>query len=111
MCFPNITDVAIFYLLFQQLESPNVEVHCLHGYSVDTPAAFVFSSSTWYSHQPKVVTGDGDGTVNLRSLVGCLKWAGKQTQQVFHQTFEKAEHLSLLRNIGVQEYIAKVLSA
>lgn len=98
--------------LTRDLQNPGVELHCLHGHGIDTPAAFSFTPSTWYSKQPKVISGDGDGTVNLRSLLGCLKWTGDQSNSkgIVHQSFAKAEHLSLLGHAGIKDYIASVLS-
>ena len=49
---------------------------------VTTPAQFVWTAKTWYDYQPKVIYGNGDGTVNLRSLKVCLDWRTKQGQMV-----------------------------
>ncbi len=49
---------------------------------VSTPAQFVYTDSTWYDYQPTVIGGDGDGTVNLRSLHVCKDWKSKQSQPV-----------------------------
>jgi len=85
----------------------------LHGVGVDTPGALVYTSNTdWYDHSPSVISDDGDGTVNLRSLHGCLRWCGKQSEPVHHKEFKGAyaEHLQMLKNGDVVAYIAKVLS-
>ena len=93
----------------QDLTSPSVEVHCLHGTGLETPGAFSFTESTWYSKQPRVIVEDGDGTVNLRSLLGCRKWFGEQSQKVVHRVFAKAEHLSILSHDEVISYIGSLL--
>jgi len=91
-----------------------VEVHCLHGIGLDTPGALVYTSKkTWFDYGPSVITDDGDGTVNLRSLRGCLRWSGKQSAPVYYQEFkgEYAEHLQMLRNPEVIAYVAKVVNS
>lgn len=100
--------------MYQKLEPPEVEVHCLHGIGLETPGALVYSSNkNWYDHSPSVIADEGDGTVNLRSLHGCLRWSGKQSAPVHHQEFkgEYAEHLQMLRNPEIIEYVGKVVSS
>lgn len=58
---------------------------------------------------PQLVPGDGDGTVNLRSLEGCKYWQGKQKQKVYSQTFPGVDHMEILRNINVLTYIRTIL--
>jgi len=86
-------------------------VHCLHGIGTPTPGVLVYytSSKNWFDHSPSLVTDDGDGTVNVRSLRGCLRWSSKQSAAVHHQEFTGApgEHLSLLNNPDVMSYIAQ----
>ena len=93
--------------LIKELKAPGVEVHCLFGGGIDTPAQFVYSSKQWYDSQPDVVFGDGDGTVNMRSLLGCVRWMGKQLQLVRHQMFNGAEHMSILRDERIVDYISR----
>lgn len=95
----------------KKLDAPGVEVHCLHGVGVKTPAAFVYSKSKWYDGQPDVITGDGDGTVNARSLAGCLRWSDKQSAPVYYKQFQgaAAEHLQMLKNRDIMEYIGNLL--
>ena len=61
---------------------------------------------------PSLVKGDGDGTVNIRSLKvgevlvqkpvtsdfqGCLRWSDKQKQPVTHKEFPGINHVDMLR--------------
>ena len=94
------------------LKPPGVEVHCLHGKGVDTPGTLHYSVKQWYDNQPDVVFDDGDGTVNMRSLLGCLRWQGKMGKhQVFHQTFtgRMAAHIQILDNDQLKAYIKTIL--
>lgn len=58
---------------------------------------------------PKLVYGDGDGTVNKRSLEGCIYWSSLQKQKVFHQVFPKADHMTILRDERVMDYISQLM--
>ena len=95
--------------LIDSLVPPGVEVHCIHGKNVKTPAAFNYSKKQWFDYQPDVVWGDGDGTVNIRSLHGCLRWQGKQKQKITHKEFANVDHLGMLDNKDVNNYIKTIV--
>lgn len=59
---------------------------------------------------PLLILGDGDGTVNLRSLEGCLHWQGKQKQKIYHQPFSGVDHMEILRNATILDYIKTILT-
>ena len=59
---------------------------------------------------PQLIPGDGDGTVNLRSLEGCLHWQGKQKQKIYHKGFPGIDHMNILKNSSILDYIKKVLT-
>ena len=71
--------------------APNVTVHCLFGTGVDTAESFSFGKGAFPDAQPKVFYGDGDGTVNIRSLQACHKWNQRQLQPVTLKTFSLCE--------------------
>lgn len=54
--------------------------------------------------------GDGDGTVNARSLEACKHWSGKQKQKVFTQSLPNIDHMMILADSQVIKYIVNVLS-
>ena len=86
-----------------------------------------FNQSWWpFPKGPSLVKGDGDGTVNIRSLEvfimfchskrcltccenlktsinqkGCLKWKGSQKHDVHHKVFKGINHVDMLRR-GMQ---------
>ena len=100
--------------LTKKLTPPGVEVHCLHGVGVETPSVLNYTAKQWYDNQPDVTYGDGDGTVNIRSLLGCMRWQGKQGRhQVFHKTFTgaMAKHIQILDNDKLKAYIKAVLDS
>jgi len=85
--------------LLSGLPPPNVEVFCLHGRGVQTTEKLIYKPGEFPGSDPStIVKGDGDGTVNYRSLIGCTRWAGQQTQPVTHHEFPGVDHLQILRN-------------
>lgn len=59
--------------------------------------------------QPSVLYGDGDGTVNMRSLKGYERWIGKQKEAIYHKEFPGEDHLSTLKSNAVIQYILDLL--
>ena len=90
--------------------APGVEVFCMHGIHQPTVASLVYSKGKFPDKQPKVINGDGDGTVNARSLVGCLDWVHHQKQPVHHKQFPGLSHLGILKNSQAIHYIMSVLA-
>lgn len=56
-----------------------------------------------------MVNGDGDGTVNKRSLEACKYWKTKQKQPIYMGEFSGTDHMSILANLNVLDNIVKVL--
>lgn len=64
------------------------------------------------SGTPSLVTGDGDGTVNSRSLRSCEKWAGTKNQndkKIFSIELPRADHMGILSDKRSIEYVLKLL--
>lgn len=89
--------------------APGVEVHCLYGSGVDTVERLYYKAGTSIDGTPELINGDGDGTVNLRSLEGCKHWQGKQRGQIYSQHFTSVNHMDILRDVNVLNYIGSVL--
>lgn len=86
--------------LIHNFTSPGIEVHCLHGINMPTISQFYYEDMEDFPDYPKYVHGDGDGTVNLRSLRGCLKWPN-----VYHVEYNEVDHMDILKQQSVLEYI------
>lgn len=85
--------------LLTGLPPPNVEVFCMHGSGVDTTEKLVYKEGEFPGSDPSVIVkGDGDGTVNWRSLIGCTRWDGRQNQRVHHHVIRGVDHLGILRD-------------
>lgn len=81
--------------LFDPLWIPDVdELYCAHGVQLDTPLVLNWGYDVEFpTFQPNVKNGDGDGTVNLRSLQACSRWPLKD-----HMRYPGAEHVSTLQH-------------
>lgn len=59
---------------------------------------------------PIVYNGDGDGTVNIRSLEYCKYWKGKQAKDVTYKKFNNVEHMSTVSNQGVVQHVTEIIT-
>lgn len=90
-------------------EAPGIKLHCLHGVKVATVERLYYKPGTSIDGYPEFINGDGDGTVNLRSLKACLNWQKKQTHEIYHKEFDGVNHMDILKHIGILNYIKSVL--
>lgn len=96
--------------LTAQLAAPQVEVHCLHGNKVTTMERLDYDAGVFPDGKPKVVYGDGDGTVNLVSLQACIAWRDQQHQPLHYQNFSQVDHMNVLSDSKVIDYIGEALA-
>ena len=89
--------------------APNVTVHCLHGTGVDTAESFTFGEGEFPDTQPDVTKGNGDGTVNIRSLRACNKWSQRQPYPVTLKEYPGVDHNGVLSSEDVHNYIKSLL--
>lgn len=89
--------------------APGVEIYCLYGTGIDTVENLNYEKTYDLSGKPTLAMGDGDGTVNRRSLEACQYWNGQQKQPVHLQAFPGADHMQILANLAVMDRIVKVL--
>ncbi|XP_055933165.1 phospholipase A2 group XV-like isoform X1 [Argiope bruennichi] len=93
------------------LNPPGVEIHCLYGANVtNTIDRLDYRGTSHFPDNPKLITGDGDGTVNIRSLEACKRWSGKQQQKVYSQPLPNVDHMGVLADQAVLQYIKKVVN-
>ncbi|TVU47851.1 hypothetical protein EJB05_07465 [Eragrostis curvula] len=65
--------------MWQALPAPMVPVTSVIGVGVRTPETYVFATDG-FEGEPEVVYGDGDGDINMVSLVAIEEWSGVQGQ-------------------------------
>lgn len=84
--------------LMEQLIAPEVPITCIIGSDVRTPET-LFYGENGFDEQPDVVYGDGDGTVNMASLLALEKlWAEEKNQPLKVITIGGISHTSILQN-------------
>lgn len=91
------------------LPPPNVTLHCLYGNQVKTPLQFIYEAGEFPDTQPKTITGNGDGTVNVNSLTACERWKTEQKFGVTLQPFDGVEHVDTVRNDDIIKYVDSVV--
>ncbi|XP_010273215.1 PREDICTED: lecithin-cholesterol acyltransferase-like 1 [Nelumbo nucifera] len=94
----------------EQLIAPEVAVTCIIGYGVETPET-LFYGSEGFDKQPEVVYGDGDGTVNMVSLLAVeAKWADTAEQPLKVIRIPGVSHTGILNDIVALEKIITEIS-
>lgn len=85
-------------------------VHCIYGQGVDTPELLVWAKGYFPDYQPAIKYGDGDGTVNRKSLEICKQWQNKSGGDlVTVHEIEKADHLGTLWDPRTIQLIKDIL--
>lgn len=92
-------------------DPPNVPLYCLYGTGVPTPEQFVYGTDEFPDTFPKTLFGDGDGTVNIRSLKACHSFVDKQKQPVVIKSFSNAEHMGIIGDTRLIEYVKNLISS
>lgn len=98
--------------LTESLASPSVSVTCIIGTGVKTPETLVYGKAG-FDEQPDVVYGDGDGTVNLMSLLALESlWGGdEKTQPLKVIRISGISHTSILEDqVALDEIIGEISS-
>lgn len=117
---------------YADFTAPGVEVHCLYGegyptveryenerkyqtkssHSRDSSFDFRLNYKTGLGGSPTLVSGDGDGTVNVRSLRACEQWGSSPQQhakKIHSIEISGADHMGILSDKRVVEYVLQVL--
>ncbi len=96
--------------LYNETIPPEIESHHIYGTKMPTPGVLLYNNRTFPDLQPALLPDDGDGTVNIRSLLGFKTWEGKQNQDIHSLELPGVEHLAILRHPMVINYIIQVLT-
>lgn len=89
--------------------APDVELHCLYGTGVDTVTRLNYEKSAGLDGTPKLENGDGDGTVNYKSLAACGEWTKLQQAPIRKLELDGVDHMGVLSNAKVLKYILDLL--
>ncbi|GAB0093285.1 phospholipase A2 group XV [Sergentomyia squamirostris] len=88
---------------------PDVEVHSLYGTNISTVEKLYYRKSKNLDGTPELINGDGDGTVNLRSLQASTQWRDLQKQKVYTMELPGVDHMAILSDSRVIKYIIDLL--
>ncbi|OEL34489.1 Lecithin-cholesterol acyltransferase-like 1 [Dichanthelium oligosanthes] len=98
--------------LVEALPEPGVPVTCLVGTGVDTVESLVYGDGGFDEGPEEVVYGDGDGTVNLASLVAPIKaWSDSPAQVVEVVELPKVSHSGILNDKSALEQIIRIVDS
>ena len=95
--------------LTYNLTHPGVDVHCIHGTGVKTVEFLRYDK--FPDHQPKITWGDGDSTVNTRSLIGCLRWQNQTDKKVSYLAVPNVDHMAVMSDPRILEYIVNLINS
>jgi len=92
--------------LFDPHWVPDVgELYCAYGTDIKTPEVLRWKNDKDFpSVMPEIHHGNGDGTVNIRSLSGCLRWPLKE-----HLAYSGATHMSVLKDARLIADVKRIL--
>ena len=90
------------------LPAPNVTTHCLYGNKMPTAYQYVYKGNDYPDKIGDVITGPGDGTVNLQSLSACLQWKDKQSNFDYKE-IDGVLHFDLPSNKQVLDFVEGVV--
>ncbi|XP_030528702.1 lecithin-cholesterol acyltransferase-like 1 [Rhodamnia argentea] len=99
--------------LVERLSVPDVPVTCMFGSSVKTPEKLTYrSKAKGFDEPPEVAHGDGDGTVNMASLLGLESlWEENPKQPFKVVTIPGVSHMSILKEeIALREIVQEIVN-
>ncbi|XP_026468778.1 group XV phospholipase A2-like [Ctenocephalides felis] len=89
---------------------PDVETHCIYGSGIPTVERLMYKKEI-LDGLPTLINGDGDGTVNIRSLSACSVWKTMQDKPVVPIEIAGVDHMTVLKHPDILNYIHKILKA
>ena len=100
-------EAAQYDLLDQDLGVP---IYCFYSGGFPTPERLVYDSTSMFpDSEPRIEMGEGDGTVNLRSLEACRRWTYVQRQHPVNVTYyADIEHQNVLHHPALVRDILRV---
>lgn len=97
--------------LMEKLIAPGVPITCIFGSGIRTPET-LFYGENGFDEQPEILYGEGDGTVNMLSLLALESlWANMKNQTLKAIKVRGASHTSILKDYGAIDKILGEISA
>lgn len=97
--------------------APNVSTYCYYGYNVSTPLTYEFKEDlnkfNAIGMQPtRIITGNGDGTVNQASSAVCHQWGTMEPKYPFKlRQYTQVNHTEMVTNERVLSDVALIVGA
>lgn len=63
-----------------------------------------------FNSDPIIVEGNGDGTVNTRSLMGCRYWRNATKRSIYVREFPGIDHMGILDHSEVIDYVLNAVA-
>ena len=95
--------------LVSDFPAPNVTSFCFYGTNSSTVEQLIYNTGQFPDKQPSFKYGNGDGTVNLRSLQACSQWTSRQTPQVTMRGFSGVVHTNMVEDINVLKAVQELV--
>ncbi|XP_009625762.1 lecithin-cholesterol acyltransferase-like 1 [Nicotiana tomentosiformis] len=96
--------------LLENLTAPQVPVTCIIGSGVKTPETLFYGDGD-FDKRPEIVYGDGDGTVNMLSLLAIeSNWANNSHQPLKVTKLQGVSHSDILKDDIALEKIVEEIS-
>lgn len=95
--------------LIAEIEAPEVGITCIVGEGVKTPEELFYRNGD-FDEQPEFLYGDGDGTVNMVSLLALEKlWKDEKNQYLKVIKIGGVSHTSILKDkVALDEIIGEI---
>lgn len=84
---------------------PRVPVDCVFSLGLPTEERADWRGAESFDEQPEVSDGDGDGTVNARSLSVCAGWVAEQAEPVSVRVLSRVTHRGMLMEPEVVQMV------
>lgn len=95
--------------LLKDLPPPGVDTYCLYGTGFPTAETYIYDERFPYEDPVDIIYGDGDDSVNTRSLELCKRWRDQQKQKVYVQELRGAHHFNMVFSNLTLSYINEIL--
>ncbi|XP_067853543.1 phosphatidylcholine-sterol acyltransferase [Heptranchias perlo] len=95
--------------LLSDLSPPGVEMYCMYGARIPTPVTYIYDEGFPSTQPVRIVYGDGDNTVSMKSLSLCREWKDQQEQKVHVIEFPDTLHLDTIYDIQTLAVIQEIV--